>query len=103
MQSSTPNYSCYIIYSKNLNKFYIGITSEGILKRLEKHNNHNYGSHFTSKADDWEIAIDIPCDSASMARRMEIYIKKMKSRIFIQKLIKDSSECEKLIEKIKSI
>ncbi len=47
--------ACYIIYSSQLDKFYIGITQEGIESRLDKHNRSVYGNHFTWQANDWEI------------------------------------------------
>jgi putative endonuclease len=45
-------YFIYILYSKSLDKYYIGST-EDVLKRLKKHLENHKG--FTSKAKDWEL------------------------------------------------
>ena len=78
---------CYIIFSPTLQKFYIGITQESIQARIENHNHHRYGKkRFTAKASDWELFLAIETQSLSHARRIEIYLKKMKSSKYIQKL-----------------
>jgi GIY-YIG catalytic domain len=46
-------FTTYILYSKTLNKFYIGFTSGDVAARLTKHlANHN---GFTARAKDWTI------------------------------------------------
>ena len=89
----------YIIFSPVLNKFYIGASFENATQRLEKHNLASYGSHFTSAANDWQLKLEIPCASFSLARKIELYIKKMKSRKFIEKLIASPDEVQILIDK----
>ncbi|MCF8254547.1 MAG: hypothetical protein K9I36_09055 [Bacteroidia bacterium] len=44
-------FSCYIIFSMTLNKYFIGITSEGAQNRLIKHNTSADGNSFTSKTN----------------------------------------------------
>ena len=79
--------SCYILYSKSLNRFYVGATNETIEQRLKKHNNHSYGRHrYTSRASDWEVFLNIAAMNYAHAIRMERKIKSMKSKIFIQNL-----------------
>jgi putative endonuclease len=95
--------SLYIIYSKSIDRYYVGITSEAVSHRLIKHNESGYGSHYTSQANDWELKLHINCDNYSEARRMELYLKRMKSRKFIEKIILDKEEQKSLINKIKSI
>jgi putative endonuclease len=92
----------YIIYSNKIDRFYIGITSENVADRIIKHNSSAYGRHFTSAANDWEIKLYIACENYSIARKMELYIKRMKSRVFINKIIDSEVEREKLISIIKS-
>ena len=46
-------FTVYIIYSKVLDRFYIGYTSESAEKRLQKHLSNHDG--FTAKAKDWVI------------------------------------------------
>ncbi|MCF8235438.1 MAG: GIY-YIG nuclease family protein, partial [Bacteroidales bacterium] len=51
---------CYILYSKSLDRFYIGATHDDLKSRVEKHNQGTYGKHrFTSTADDWKTFIKI--------------------------------------------
>ncbi len=88
----------YILYSKSVNRYYIGATQEGIQKRLESHNEGKYGGKsYTSMATDWEVYLAIECDDYSHAIRLERKIKSMKSRVYIENLKK----YKELIEKIK--
>lgn len=74
----------YILYSQNLDKFYIGMTSD-IEKRLQKHlENHN---GFTGKAKDWEIVFTEIFDDKPTALKRETQIKNWKSKKMILKLI----------------
>ena len=92
-------YSCYILQSSILNRFYIGSTILDPLDRLEKHLSLYYGnSKFTAKADDWEIFIEISCSSIEQARKIEKHIKGMKNKVYIQNLKK----YPEIIEKLKS-
>lgn len=60
--------SCYILYSKRLNTFYVGATHETVEQRLDKHNNHQYGNHrFTAKTNDWEIFLVIKTNNCPHA------------------------------------
>ena len=80
---------CYIIYSKKLNRFYTGACQNDLIERIKKHNNHSYGPHrFTALANDWELFFSIECSSFSMARKIEIHIKMMKSSKYIRNLKK---------------
>ena len=95
--------SFYIVYSPSLDRYYIGITTDDVQFRLEKHNSSFYGIHYTSRAKDWELKLVICCVSYSVARKTELYVKKMKSRNFIERIIKDTNERNSLIEKMNSI
>ncbi|MFA9213606.1 MAG: GIY-YIG nuclease family protein [Candidatus Methylacidiphilales bacterium] len=85
----------YILYSTKINKYYVGITTDSVYDRLEKHNTGFYKGSFSKAASDWEIKIQIEVENKDTAIKMEQYIKRMKSRKFIEKLI--SSEAEKLL------
>ncbi len=93
----------YVLYSPSVDRYYSGITSDDIQSRLQKHNSSFYGVHFTSQASDWEIRLLIPFDTYSLARKTELYVKRMKSRKFIEKIINDPTQQALLIETIKSI
>ncbi len=76
----------YIIFSKSLNKYYIG-ESHNIEERLEKHNNHTYKGAFTKIANDWYIVFSKKYNSKEDALFLEAFIKRMKSKKFIYKII----------------
>ena len=76
----------YIIYSRSKDSFYVGET-QNVLEKLKKHNSHTYNSSFTKMASDWEIALCFKCNSKSDALYLEKFIKRMKSKIFILKII----------------
>ena len=79
-------YIVYILRSNKLNRFYIGFTSDSDI-RLEFHKNAE-SNKFTANADDWELFTKIPCESKPQALRIESHIKKMKSKTYIENLIK---------------
>ncbi|MFC6268245.1 GIY-YIG nuclease family protein [Frigoriflavimonas asaccharolytica] len=81
---------CYILFSKALNKFYIGHTSENLDERLRKHLSNHKG--FTSKTKDWEIVFFEEFSSKSDAYKRELEIKKWKSAVKIKKLIETATE-----------
>ncbi len=92
--------ACYIIFSKKLDRFYIGVTQSDLNERISKHNNGSYGNHrYTAKANDWELFICIECENIRKATSIEKQIKKMKSSVYIKnlKLYPD------LIKKLKNI
>jgi putative endonuclease len=75
----------YILYSKALDKFYIGHTSELLEERLRKHLYNHSG--FTAKAKDWEVVYFEEYADKSTAYKREMEVKKWKSKVRIQKLI----------------
>jgi len=74
----------YIIYSKTLNKYYVG-SCQDINKRIDDHLNSR--SKFTKSAKDWEIKYFETFLTRSEACKRELQIKKMKSRKYIEDLI----------------
>ena len=92
--------TCYIIYSKLLDKYYVGITQLGIESRLVKHNSSYYDKTFSAITSDWAVYLLIPCDTVSQSIRLEKHIKKMKSRVYIENLLRYPEMIEKLLQKI---
>lgn len=88
----------YIVYSKSLNKFYIG-ESENLNQRLELHNSGFFKGSYTSKVSDWELFYYIKCSSRKQARAIENHVKKMKSKKYIRDLSKYPEIKEKLLKK----
>ena len=87
------------MFSKKLNRFYVGATQEDVEKRIQNHNMHVYGNHrYTSTAEDWELFHFIEAQDYSRAIRIERQIKKMKSKTFIMNLKKYPEMVDKLKE-----
>jgi len=74
----------YILYSKSINKYYIGITSN-LVNRIKKHNSNHKG--FTGKTNDWEVVYSENYDSKKEAKCREDQIKSWKSKDAIERLI----------------
>jgi len=80
----------YIIYSLSTNTYYVGET-HNTDARLVKHNEHTYSGGFSKIANDWDVVLNFECRSKDDALFLEKFIKRMKSRKFITKVIKDPS------------
>ena len=81
------HFYCYILYSPSLDKTYIGSTALDPNERLSRHLSRYYGSgKFTAQAKDWEVFLEIPCDSKRQSQQIENHIKSMKSRVYIDNL-----------------
>ena len=74
----------YILYSKNLNKFYVGSTTD-IERRLTEHNRGK--EKFTKTGIPWDLKYKEVFDELIYARRRELFIKKQKSKKYIENLI----------------
>ncbi|SDF99335.1 putative endonuclease [Pedobacter terrae] len=88
--------SVYILFSKKLNRFYIGSCFD-LSKRLNGHLQGIYKDSFTSKVTDWELFLHINDLAYQQARQIELHIKKMKSRTYIENLKKYEDIQTKLI------
>jgi putative endonuclease len=76
----------YILYSSSVDKFYVG-ESPDVLQRLSLHKNHHFDRAFTKIANDWEIKLEFECQNRKDALFLEKFIKRMKSKKFIEKII----------------
>ena len=77
-------YFVYILYSAEINTYYIG-SSENPELRLVKHLSNHSG--YTGKAKDWVIVYSEPLSTKTEALKRELQIKKWKSRKMIETLI----------------
>ena len=75
----------YILYSENIDRYYIGYTGDLIEERLRKHNTNHKG--YTGKTNDWEIVYKEFFKDKNSAILREKQIKKQKSRKYIERLI----------------
>ena len=73
----------YIIYSVRLDKYYVGACTD-LARRLYEHNIGH--SKFTSKGVPWELKYKEEFESLQQAKIREAYIKRMKSRKYIESL-----------------
>lgn len=89
--------TCYILYSKKLDKYYIGATNINTTERLNRHVSGYYDKKFTAKADDWELFLEIICLNVKQAFAIEAHIKRMKSRKYIENLKCYPAMVEKLL------
>jgi len=91
------DFFCYILYSKSLNRFYVGYTSD-IEERIILHNTGYFGGRtYTRKASDWELFLLIPCKTITQAILVESKIKRMKSRKYIENLKRYPEMVEKIL------
>ena len=75
----------YILFSKSIDKYYIGYTSD-LLLRLTRHN-EGWGK-FSSRGIPWQLVYSEQFESKSEAIKRENAIKRKKSRIYIESLIR---------------
>ena len=94
------NYIVYILHSEKLNRYYIGYTSNFDL-RLEFHKNAP-SNKYTANAEDWTLFFSLTCHSKAQALSIEKHIKKMKSKTYIENLIKYPEVSDKLLAKYAS-
>ena len=83
-------YFIYIIYSKKLDRYYVG-TTDDVSKRLYEHNSGFYNESFTVKGIPWELNLSFECEFSQKACGLENFLKRMKSRVFLEKIIVDSN------------
>ena len=78
----------YILYSFQLDKFYVGHTCDNMDERLRTHLSNHSG--YTSKAKDWDVVHTESYSDKASAYRREREIKGWKSRRLIIELIESS-------------
>ncbi|MGC9513821.1 MAG: GIY-YIG nuclease family protein [Fidelibacterota bacterium] len=79
-------YYTYILYSKKVDRYYVGYTSD-LEERLKRHHDHKIS--YTSNRGPWKLVWYKAFDSKSAAYACERSIKKMKSRKYIETLIRN--------------
>ena len=70
----------YVIFSKKLNRYYVGQTSN-VTKRIEEHNEAK--AKYTSKGIPWELVATIQINSRTEAIKLELKIKKRGIRRYL--------------------
>jgi len=93
------SHTTYILYSKKIDKFYIGYSSD-FSERLKYHNNPQKNRIWTKRGIPWETFLVINDLDSSMARKIEHYLKSMKSRKFLIELKNDPQKIKALIKRL---
>jgi len=88
----------YIIYSKSIDKFYIG-ESVNPEERLKQHNSRHYKHSSTKVADNWMSFLSIECKSRTQALKLERFIKRMRNHSFYRKLKENPNVTEDLLNR----
>jgi putative endonuclease len=88
----------YILYSEKLDRFYVGETAN-IKARLQKHHSNYYKKSFTAKAQDWQVVLQQEVSNEKEAVFLEKFIKRMKSKKFIKKVIENPTILKDLLGK----
>ena len=86
----------YILYSKDYDKYYVGHTNN-IKRRLIEHNSEEFDHYYTSKYKPWEVKLTYEIEKKALAMRLEKFIKKQKSRKFINKIIENPSILDEIL------
>ena len=87
----------YILYSRKLDRYYIGQTNLKPEERLNQHNNRLNPNSYTSNGIPWELYLILECNSRTHAQKVEQHIKKMKSKKYINNLLKYPEMRNKLL------
>ena len=92
----------YIIYSESADKYYVGHTNDPD-RRLEEHNTV-IKNNYTFKYRPWiRKACFVVSESRGDARKIENYIKRMKSRKLLERLIENPKEFEGIAQLVRAI
>jgi putative endonuclease len=90
-------FSVYILYSVSSDKYYVGYTDD-VARRLAEHNFNDHTT-YTSKHRPWILKKFISIGiERSLAMRFERAIKKSKSRMILERIIKDVQTVEELAQ-----
>jgi putative endonuclease len=89
--------SVYILFSVKLNKYYIGSCND-LVARIEEHKQKKFQGAYTKISDDWELYLSINDLEYKQARAIESHIKRMKSKVYIENLLKYPTIIERLCE-----
>jgi putative endonuclease len=94
------NHFLYILHSVKSNKFYVGETHD-VQQRILSHNHHSYKNSFSKIANDWTLVLSFTCENRTDALFLERFIKKMKSKVFIEKVIQNPEILTDILAKSK--
>ena len=82
-------YYVYILYSQELDRYYVGYCGVPIADRLSKHLSNHKG--YTGRAKDWVVSYTEEYESRNLAYRRERELKSWKSRKRLEELIANNN------------
>ena len=88
----------YIIKSQKTESFYIGKTYD-LEQRLFCHNSNELNQGSSKSGIPWEYYFSLEVPTYELAGKLEMHIKRMKSREYCKNLVKYPEISQKLIEK----
>ena len=74
----------YIIYSRLIDRYYIGYSSNPWNRLI--HHNTNTKDKYTGRSTDWELKSIFQLEDETVAIQLERFIKKQKSRKLIERM-----------------
>ena len=77
-------FTLYILYSKSIDKYYVGYTND-IVRRLSEHNRIKH--KYTDAGIPWELVYSESFETKKLAMQREKFIKAQKSKKFIIDII----------------
>lgn len=89
----------YILYSLKIDKYYVGESADPEFRKI-LHNQHHFKKNYTKAADDWIIALSFECTNRQDAVYLERFIKRMKSKVFIRKIIAGPNILKEILKKM---
>ncbi|MCK4661688.1 MAG: GIY-YIG nuclease family protein [Bacteroidales bacterium] len=90
----------YILYSKKSDKYYVGYT-DNVQRRLKEHNNPQK-IKYTSKHLPWELISSFKVgNNKGIAMKIEKFIKKQKSKKFIQIVVSSPYSIDKIAQLVR--
>ena len=93
----STSFFVYILQSDRTSGYYVG-QSKDVQLRLIQHNS-NDNVHFTHRDRPWVLKATLVCTTRTQALKVESFIKKQKSRVFIEKIISSQDVRESLANK----
>ena len=79
------NYTTYVLYSPSIDRFYIGYSSN-FTERLKFHNDLDKNRISTKRGIPWEVFLTMDGLEKSVSRKLELHLKRMKSKKYLKDL-----------------
>jgi len=80
----------YILYSERCDKYYVGFTHD-LEARLIAHN-HTKNKGYTKRCQPWKVVYYITFETKKEAMKYELYLKSLKSKNELIKIIQANAE-----------